>query len=296
MIEYPDALAEHLAGPVTTLCYCWRVVLTDGTVLGFTDHDRALSFNNTNFEPQSGFSASEARRSLGISADTMDIEGALSSKTISDDDIEAGLYDGARVETWLTNWNTPQDCALLQAYTIGKISRADGVFHAELLGLAGEYDEPRGRCYRRLCSARLGDTRCGVDLQDPAFRASAIVTDIPAANAFVVSGLDAVAAGWFANGELTWTGSQNAGLTQRITEHRIVSGAVRIVVEEPPASVATVGDTFDAVAGCDKTFATCKTKFSNQLSFRGFPHLPGTDAAYNYASGGQVFNGKPLVP
>lgn len=38
-----------------------------------------------------------------------------------------------------------------------------------------------------------------------------------------------------------------------------------------------VGDTFSAVAGCDKTMTVCKNSFSNIVNFRGFPHLPGRD-------------------
>ena len=38
------------------------------------------------------------------------------------------------------------------------------------------------------------------------------------------------------------------------------------------------GDAFVVTAGCDKSFATCGAKFGNRDSFRGFPHMPGTDA------------------
>jgi len=30
-------------------------------------------------------------------------------------------------------------------------------------------------------------------------------------------------------------------------------------------------------SGCDKSFATCRNKFSNSENFRGFPHMPGND-------------------
>ena len=56
------------------------------------------------------------------------------------------------------------------------------------------------------------------------------------------------------------------------------------------------GDTFSVVAGCDKKFATCKAKFANALNFRGFPHLPGNDAAYGYVVDGGQFDGGPVVP
>ena len=56
------------------------------------------------------------------------------------------------------------------------------------------------------------------------------------------------------------------------------------------------GDGFAVAAGCDKKFATCKAKFGNALNFRGFPHLPGNDAAYGYVADGGVFDGRPVVP
>jgi hypothetical protein len=71
----------HLGRNVTTLCHCWRVSLRDGTVLGFTDHDQALEVDGTEFAPESGFSASEARKSEGLGVDGMDVEGALSSQS-----------------------------------------------------------------------------------------------------------------------------------------------------------------------------------------------------------------------
>jgi hypothetical protein len=40
-----------------------------------------------------------------------------------------------------------------------------------------------------------------------------------------------------------------------------------------------IGDTFSAVAGCQKRLAEdCGTKFSNVVNFGGEPHLPGIDA------------------
>jgi uncharacterized phage protein (TIGR02218 family) len=35
-------------------------------------------------------------------------------------------------------------------------------------------------------------------------------------------------------------------------------------------------------AGCDKSFATCKAKFSNPTNFRGYPYMPGNDAVIAY--------------
>ena len=49
MRNLSPAFAEHLAGGVTTLARCWRVVRRDGVSLGFTDHDGDLVFNGVTF-------------------------------------------------------------------------------------------------------------------------------------------------------------------------------------------------------------------------------------------------------
>jgi len=95
------AFGTHLQATVTTLCYCWRVSLRDGTVFGFTDHDRALVLDGTEFAPETGFSASEARRSEGLGIDTADVEGVLSSDRITEKDILDGRYDGALRLDWI---------------------------------------------------------------------------------------------------------------------------------------------------------------------------------------------------
>ena len=87
MTIYPEALAAHLEGAVTTICHCWRLTRRDGVVKGFTDHDRRLTVDGTPFEPLTGFSATEARDTLGLAVDTVDVEGALSSDEIDEADI-----------------------------------------------------------------------------------------------------------------------------------------------------------------------------------------------------------------
>ena len=42
-------------------------------------------------------------------------------------------------------------------------------------------------------------------------------------------------------------------------------------------NAVTVGDTFHAVAGCDKSFPTCYNTFGNAVNFRGEPYVPGMD-------------------
>ncbi|MGE0501449.1 MAG: DUF2163 domain-containing protein [Rhizobiaceae bacterium] len=296
MTAYPPELLEHLAEPITTLCHCWRLVGRDGSAAGFTDHDRTIGFAGSDFRPRTGFTGSEARSALGLAVETVDIEGALASVDLVEDDIEAGLLDGATVETFLVNWRDPTQRALIRKATIGKITRRDGQFVAELESLTHALDRPRGRYIRRTCDAEVGDGRCGVNLAASTFRGTGAVSGMPADSVLSVSGLGGFGAGWFSGGVLSWTSGQNLGRIARVTEHRRQGTETWLTLWPDAGHEAEAGDEFTVTAGCDKSFATCKAKFDNPLNFRGFPHLPGNDAAYGYVTEGQVFDGRPIVP
>ncbi len=161
----------------------------------------------------------------------------------------------------------------------------------ELKGAAAVFDAICGRRVLRQCNAELGDARCGVNVENTTFAASG---DVVAANGseLTVSGLSAYANGWFTEGRLTWTSGDNQGRTFRVIAHI----GTTLLLNEPPLLAAATGDTFDIIAGCDKSYATCKAKFNNGINFRGFPHLPGNDAAYSYVDSSGDYDGSALVP
>lgn len=294
MTALSPAFAAHLAGTCTSLCHCWKVERRDGVSYGFTDHDAALAVGGHAYQPETGFAQSEARASLGLAVDGTEVEAALSSAAITEADIDAGAFDGATVLTLLVNWQEPAQHALIGRASIGRIVRRDGTFVAELESIAASLDKPKGRYLRRRCDATLGDGRCRVDLGPSGFNGTGAVTGRAAPMAFVVSGLASFSAGWFSHGVLTWTGGSLAGRTTRIADHRKGLEGVVLALDAEGAAPEP-GDTFAVVAGCDKRFETCKAKFANGLNFRGFPHLPGNDAAYRYVSEGLRFDGKALV-
>ncbi len=77
---------------------------------------------------------------------------------------------------------------------------------------------------------------------------------------------------YFDLGWVVWTSGQNNGLTRTVKTYKNSGGNVLITVPLP--YVPAVGDTFTAYAGCDKTQATCTTKFNNVIHYRGFPYMP----------------------
>ncbi|MGK6315237.1 DUF2163 domain-containing protein [Neorhizobium sp. DT-125] len=289
MKTMPAALAAHLKQEATTTCHCWRVTRRDGTVLGFTEHDRDLVFGGTTFLAAGGFSASEAEASAGLSAGADEVAGGFSSAAIRKDDLAAGWYDGARVELFLVNWAVPGEHMLLNVREIGEVSRAGGQFRAELRSLAHRLNQPQGRVYGRRCDAVLGDARCGVNLA--AWRGHGAVVAVKDASRIVVSGLGGFEGGFFRQGALTFSGGATVDIE---THERKPDGTAELTFWLPLEEPVAIGETFTVTAGCDKTFSTCKARFGNQLNFRGFPHVPGADFAYSYADGERLHDGGPI--
>lgn len=293
-MSYPTELRDHLGQTVTSVCRCWRLTTRDGVALGYTDHDMPLAVDGTMCEPQSGFSASEAKQSLGLQVDSVDVEGALSSASIADEDISAGLLDGASVETFLVNWRAPQHFARIGRSVVGKITRSDGRFVAELESRMRSLDQPNGRYVLRRCDAELGDARCRFAL-GAAHRGYGTVLEVRNRSEIVASGLGSFQSGWFAAGLLDWTSGRWSGGQVRVARHGKAGSSATLYLTAG-AVLPEAGDSFSIVAGCDKSFATCRGRFGNALNFRGFPHLPGNDQAYAYATDTGSFDGGAVVP
>lgn len=287
-------LAGHLEGSATTLCFCWRLTRRDGTVQGFTDHDRDLAFADTLYRAASGFAASEVDEGDGLVATASNVAGGFSSEAISEADLSAGRYDGARVEVFLVNWQAPGDNLLLRVQEIGEVTRQAGQFSAELRSLAHRLSQEQGRIYNRRCDAVLGDNRCKVDLAAPGRRATGSIVAVPDRSVLLVSGLSGFADHAFDQGLLAFSSGAASGISVEIATGVAVDGATRLSLWLPLETEPAAGDTFSVTVGCDKAFATCRQKFGNGLNFQGFPHMPGADFAYSYVDGESSHDGGVL--
>ncbi|MEL7048003.1 MAG: DUF2163 domain-containing protein [Pseudomonadota bacterium] len=275
---FSESLSAKLRSRVTTLCWCWRVTRNDGAVLGFTDHDRTLVFDGTDFEASTGFTGSEMTASLGLNVDNLEVDGALSSERLSHEDLADGLYDDARVEIFLVDWADVDDRALMRVGSLGEVTRGGGAFSAEVRGLSHYLQQPRGRLFQHTCDADLGDERCQVDLNDPAFRAVATITELVSDRSIAVSGLGAFADGWFRQGLARFSTGAQTEQAIEIKGHRRRGADDVLELWAPMRGVLVVGQDFVVTAGCDKAHATCRDRFSNAINFQGFPFIPGNDA------------------
>ena len=285
----------HIESGATTLATCWRITRADGVVLGFTDHDEALSFDGTDFVPAHGLDGGEAVHRLGPQTDTSEVVGILHSEAIAEEDILLGRFDGAAVETWRVNWRDPSQRHLQRRSTIGEITREDGLFRAELRSAQHALNQPKGRIYQALCDADLGDARCGVDLEAAAYKAALSVVEVLDRYRLAVGDASGFEEGWFGFGRVQWGSGRRAGIEDRIVSHARIGGVDVFGFGAPVGDWVVPGDTLVAYAGCDRRFASCGEKFANTINFRGFPHIPGNDFVLRYPRQGDQLDGRKLV-
>jgi len=271
MQQLEPALAEHLAGEVTTLATCWRVTRRDGVSQYFTDHDSDLAIGGDVYVARSGIVPSAVTSQAGLAVDNLELEGMLDSENITQEGLLSGLYDHAELEIFMVNYQAPDDGQLhVKSGWLGEVTLREGVFVVEVRGLSAALQQTIGEVYTPTCRAQLGDARCKKSLVS--YTHSGTVDSVE--NEFTF--YDAArgeAAGYFSYGNITFTTGANAGLTMEIRDF----GNGRFSLFLPLPNAVEPGDAYLAVAGCDKRIETCAARFANAVNFRGEPHLPGND-------------------
>lgn len=266
-----------LDGELTTIALCWRVERRDGVTLGLTDHDRDLAVGGLIYRAAPGMTPSAIRRQAGLQADTMDVAGALSAAAITEGDLLAGRWDGARVSIFAVDWSAPGDTMPLGEGTIGTVEVKDSGFTAELSGAAAALDRPVAEETSAECRAELGDRRCRV-----AMAGRQRVARVTAADGatLTMDGAEPVANA-YGLGLLRWVTGANSGLESAIAR----SAGNQVALRRAPVSPPEPGTLVELVEGCDKTLGTCAGRFANALNFRGEPYLPGIDLLTRYPGG-----------
>lgn len=274
--------AAAMAGTtLSTIVLCWRVERRDGVTIGLTAHDRPLEIDKLLYRATPGITPSAVVRSAGLEADTMDVTGALSGGGLTEVDLLAGRWDGARVMVFAMDWASGLRVAALGEGRIGAVETRDGGFTAELAGLTAALARPVVEETSAECRAGLGDARCRVAMAGRRRFARVM------AAADVVLTMDAPepanepVADAYGGGLVRWFGGANGGLESAVA----ASAGRTVTLRMPPRFAVAAGTLIELIEGCDKSLATCAGRFANAANFRGEPFLPGMDLLTRYPGG-----------
>lgn len=167
------SMQTHLQQEATSLASCWRITRTDGTEFYFTDHDTDIVFESNTYKAESGYQRSAIANDSTLSVDNLDLEGILfDSVDITEQDLRAGLFNGATIRIFLVNWqDTSAGDIKLRRGTLGEVRLTEqGTFQAELRGMTQPLAQTTGEVVQAECQADLGDSRCQVPIL-PSLRA-----------------------------------------------------------------------------------------------------------------------------
>lgn len=268
-------LDAHFAGTTTTVATCIRFTRTDLNVYAFTSLDSPLTVGGITYVPSID-APSTAYARLGLSVDNLDVSGVIDSVQVTDDDLMAGRWHFAAVELFEVNYaDLSQGVHTIGSGNLGRVKVEGPIYRAEVLGLTHLLKQRIGRIAMPTCDWNLGDSRCGIDLDTfPNGKVTGTITQVDSIWQFRDSALT-WATGWSNGGLLTWTSGPNIGLSMEVKSY---DGTLKaVMLRQAMPYQWSIGDAYEMQAGCDKTRATCRTKFNNRRRFGGLAEMPGTD-------------------
>jgi uncharacterized phage protein (TIGR02218 family) len=251
-----------------------KLTRLDGTILRIAEHDTSLTVDGNAFSPLKGCEISAIEHMIGGDVPSVEIKFAHSSGgTIDTEAVARGLWDGADVlmylidRTSISTLGDPIFTGSIQPVQFDINGR--GTFDCR--GHAAKA-ESFIQTYQPMCRTDVGSELCQVDLSTFA-KTCAVASIIDKFNITVSGMASPPADDWFNQGHLV------AASGKKFEIARWVNSSSKVTFYLPVADLLEAAESLTLYPGCDKTAATCLSKFSNIINFQGEPHFLGAAAA-----------------
>lgn len=255
----------------------WRVFRRDGVTLGFTSHNRNLTFEGVLHRAAPGMVPTAIRMTADLSEDSAGVDGVLSHSSIRATDLAAGLFDRAAVQIGIVDWET-LDCETLYSGTLGRIQDDGFSYSAELLSAKQALEQDLVPRTSPTCRARFCGPGCGLSAIKFTTRVELSAVD-PDLNRVSFAG---AGGSNFVDGEVRFLDGPQTGIIFGV----LSTNGNWMTLDRPISALLTPGIAAEIREGCDHTISTCASRFSNARNFRGEPFLPGNDLLARYGQGG----------
>jgi len=267
----PTNLDAHIATRETTLATALKITREDATVFGFTTHDVSDPVDGVTYSANPGLDVTDIVIAANAAVGNMELTTLHDGTVFTTADILNGVWRNAAFIIFRYNWASLADgIDTLLSGTFGEATLRQNTVVVELRDLRQYLQQSVGDASSKTCRARLGDARCAKVLTS--FTYTGTLTGATSNQVFRDSAR-AEEVNWFDEGEITWTGGANDGLSAKIKSHA-ADGTFTLAL--PMYGTVAIGDTYSVVAGCRKRLAEdCVAKFDNVLNFVGEPHRQG---------------------
>lgn len=268
---------------------CYTITLVTGTVLRYTDAQLPLTFippgevNPVTFRSnQVLMNGMKMNSKVGIEVDEQDVE-IFAQPTATVDGqpfftaLRLGFFDGGvvkRDQAYLPDWG--EDVTGAITLFVGRVSSVDpaggtkAMMKVKSETVSLDLDMPRNK-FQKSCKHTLFDGACGLDKNSYATAGT-----VEASSTKSIINWSSATSGYYSLGTIYFETGPNTGISATI---RSSTGST-IVLVKPLEYLPETGNQFKAYPGCDLTYDTCDSKFSNTDNFRGFPFVPTPETAY----------------
>lgn len=276
MKTIPVALQSELNRSNSRLAKCMRIQRRDGNVYGFTTSSKPLVIGGVRYESTASFNPTDIASALDLSNDDVQIDGLLSTDTVTEDDVRAGRWDYAAFRLFTVCWaDLTMGEIKDRAGHLGQVKIGRQAFIAEILGLMEAYDTTLTKVTQPGCRNVLGDAKCGVSLAGSPSRTFTGTVDTCDSDFFTIH--DAARTepdAFFDEGVITFLDGDAEGLS-----YDVKSYLVGVLVTKTPIAYDVTGASYSMTQGCRRRFVEdCVGTFNNGVRFNGEPWLRGPDA------------------
>lgn len=269
------------SGNAFLMADCYKIQLTNGTTLRFTNFDTDVTFSGqTWLKDAPVFIRNQTRIVIGLEVDTLQV-------TVSPSDSDqigsqtwlqavcAGVLDGALVTLDRAFMDLNLNVAGIVNMFVGYVAQLS----IDRMNIEMTVNSPLDllsvqmprNLYQSACQHVLYSSGCGAN--KATFSTAGTVLGSPTILSFT-SGVSG-ASGRYNLGSLQFTSGSLSG-----TKRSVKSWASGIMTLLNPLPLApAIGDAFTVTAGCDHRKDTCNSLFNNLANFKGFPYIPVPEAA-----------------
>lgn len=255
----------------------WRIFRRDGVTLGFTSHDRSLTFGGIAHRSAPGMVPAAIRMTSDFSDESAGVDGALSHDSIRDADLTAGLFDRAVIEIGIVDWESLAHQPIYVG-TLGRVQGGTNAFSAELNSAKRVLERDLVPRTSPTCRARFCGPGCGLSAARFTHRHELTGIDLDL-NRVRFDGLMVAS---FNDGQIRFLDGPQTGIAFGV----LGTSSDWLILDRPLDENLKIGTKAELLEGCDHTIATCSSRFDNALNFRGEPFLPGNDQLARYGQAG----------
>lgn len=274
----PTELKERLNQNVTSFCKAWKIINKTGKEICFTEHDEDIIINGKIFNAIGGNIGAIDMQSA-LNSDRAIIIGAFNVENLPQEEIEAGLWNGAIFEAIFVDWKMPQFYQIFWGGIIGDIKFNGFNYEFELIGHEAKLNQNIGRKFTRNCMAQLGDENCKISAQSN-YKFTSNIIEFIGANIIKTAKIQGIDLNDFTNGKLIFKNNVLKNMHYEIDKIILNNDVFEIILKQNLIIKPQVNDQIDIIKYCDKSFSSCKEKFQNQLNFYGCPFMPGEGVIY----------------